>query len=90
MPAQGISKQRPACLHLGAAFLRPTPWIRVPTPSDPCACAPRTVFDNVRSNVPHMLLDDVFTAKEEIATSVKEELVRQPVPPCMSLGHWLR
>jgi regulator of protease activity HflC (stomatin/prohibitin superfamily) len=34
------------------------------------------VFDNVRSNVPHMLLDDVFTAKEEIATSVKEELVR--------------
>jgi regulator of protease activity HflC (stomatin/prohibitin superfamily) len=32
------------------------------------------VFDNVRSNVPHMLLDDVFTAKEEIATSVKEEL----------------
>ena len=35
-----------------------------------------TVFDNVRSNVPHMLLDDVFTAKEEIATSVKEELVR--------------
>lgn len=33
------------------------------------------MFDNVRSNVPHMLLDDVFTAKEEIANSVKEELV---------------
>jgi hypothetical protein len=44
----------------------------------PCPCASYTVFDNVRSNVPHMLLDDVFTAKEEIATSVKEELVRQP------------
>ncbi len=34
------------------------------------------VYDNVRSNVPHMLLDDVFTAKEEIASSVKDELVR--------------
>lgn len=34
------------------------------------------VFDNVRSNVPHMLLDDVFTAKEEIATSVKDELAK--------------
>jgi regulator of protease activity HflC (stomatin/prohibitin superfamily) len=32
------------------------------------------VYDNVRSNVPHMLLDDVFTAKEEIASSVREEL----------------
>jgi hypothetical protein len=46
---------------------------------DPCAHVLHAVFDNVRSNVPHMLLDDVFTAKEEIATSVKEELVRQPV-----------
>lgn len=46
-----------------------------------------TVFDNVRSNVPHMLLDDVFTAKEEIATSVKEELVRAAAHvPCTSLS----
>lgn len=52
----------------------------VPTRSDPCFCPLPTVFDNVRSNVPHMLLDDVFTAKEEIATSVKEELVRVHVP----------
>lgn len=28
------------------------------------------VYDNVRSNVPHMDLDRVFEAKEDIASSV--------------------
>mmetsp|Transcript_21665 Transcript_21665/g.73655 ORF Transcript_21665/g.73655 Transcript_21665/m.73655 type:complete len:285 (+) Transcript_21665:85-939(+) len=32
------------------------------------------VFDVVRSSVPKILLDDVFTQKEEIALSVKQEL----------------
>lgn len=41
------------------------------------------VFDNVRSNVPLMDLDDVFTAKAEIAGSVKQELAK-----CMSSFGW--
>lgn len=32
------------------------------------------MFDVVRSTVPKLLLDDVFTEKEEIAASVKTEL----------------
>ncbi|KAI7845808.1 hypothetical protein COHA_000719 [Chlorella ohadii] len=32
------------------------------------------VFDEVRATVPRMALDDVFTAKEDIARNVKEEL----------------
>ncbi|EIE18919.1 flagellar associated protein [Coccomyxa subellipsoidea C-169] len=34
------------------------------------------VFDVVRATVPKILLDDVFTTKEEIAHSVKEELTK--------------
>jgi len=34
------------------------------------------VFDVVRATVPNMLLDDVFTNKEEIAMGVKEELTK--------------
>merc|ERR1711966_31290 len=34
------------------------------------------VFDVVRSCVPKIILDDVFTQKEQIATSVKEELTK--------------
>ncbi|GAB4820180.1 hypothetical protein N2152v2_007226 [Parachlorella kessleri] len=34
------------------------------------------VFDSVRSTVPKMKLDDVFTSKEEIANDVKEELTK--------------
>lgn len=41
------------------------------------------VFDNVRASVPNMFLDDVFTAKAEIATNVKEELAK-----CMSSFGW--
>lgn len=55
---------------LGTSELQPTSVI---DQNFSMSCA---VFDNVRSNVPHMLLDDVFTAKEEIASSVKLELVR--------------
>lgn len=34
------------------------------------------VFDVVRSTVPKMILDDVFTCKEEVAADVKEELTK--------------
>lgn len=34
------------------------------------------VFDVVRSTVPKLNLDEVFTSKVEIAQDVKEELVR--------------
>jgi hypothetical protein len=35
------------------------------------------IFDVVRSTVPTLKLDDVFTAKVEIARDVKEELQKQ-------------
>lgn len=34
------------------------------------------VFDVVRATVPKLILDDVFTSKDEIATDVKEELTK--------------
>ena len=37
------------------------------------------VFDEVRATVPKIILDDVFTSKEEIAASIKDELTKTMV-----------